>query len=912
MFANNYWSSDYRVGIDKISQQSIQSLHQLHDLRKLVFNYMNYSYSNSEFLNKLSEEAFQQNNSIDLLSTGSNNSDKSALKRLSEQFVEATRLDASSTKHTSTSKYMEHSLTPYKLHIHEITEESKALIALSNTIDFLVLEPITSFIKRSEPMIKLLLNEFEDLFEDYQTCYKSIEKIRKEFEEISSLKELEDRKEKSVIEDDKENDSSDEENDNILSRDGLTPSTPKLRVTSLNNSNALIEPIAAQFSFPLYIGPIQVKELAQLKTFLLDITTEIETVKRKFAIPGFKNESFSSENLCRWVSARRPFGINPTRLNLERFGQSLIDLKIIVGMGFIGAKKFKSEGMWFEWSEKVDLTLNPEIGKTVEIVVLEDQELTPSSTASRSSSGGVPVGGLTPPKKPNTHSFGSSILSNMRNTILKTNYSQILLILEQKYNDNYLQLQNLRHKLDSHTFNSMQKLEIFERERIALTYNSLTKLLEILYNSSLATSNRLHQFATDLITNLNKPENYKADFDKIQDTFSTGIYFPSILSPDNLSKKHYSSHQANSNFQNVKLKFNLYKDIELQPLLSDESEILSIRSIPKFLYKIISLLEEERNDLTKEDAESFDLWTSPLNGEKYWSMKSDIINLVNNFSVSTSIADEEVTIHRQILDDILTYCSHQSTTDLVNFIKYWLLEIGDSLIPFTMYERLLNEADSYLKLCSLLSTMPRGNLSSLVFLLEHISSISGLESIPNYGFSDNLADELISENPELEKVETVAAELNSMDLIGTIPFLHLMLRPSAVKHTSGFKPPLPKYNTILADLLNVQVRSKLFTSLIQNEQKYQSKKENQMKLPIPVLAPISNSESLIPKSPKASQSGENFTLRPFRTKATPNPSPSGSPKQHLQNSFEADITRPRSASNTYLAPNINVEFEAKK
>jgi len=176
-----------------------------------------------------------------------------------------------------------------------------------------------------------------------------------------------------------------------------------------------------------------------------------------------------------------------------------------------------------------------------------------------------------------------------------------------------------------------------------------------------------------------------------------------------------------------------------------------------------------------------------------------------------------------------------------------------------------------------------------------------------------------------------------MEMIGSIPFLHLILRPSSVKHSSGFKPPLKTYNTILVDLLDIDVRSKLLNNLIEHEKNYLSKKENEKKalnIQVKKIAQHPKAEPLtsknivntLPKTPNSLNGGDSFTLRPFRTKPTPNPSPSNSPMHTPHNSLHTgggelkvnkrrekivndDTNLARSSSASFLAPNIDIEFE---
>ena len=74
--------------------------------------------------------------------------------------------------------------------------------------------------------------------------------------------------------------------------------------------------------------------------------------------------------------------------------------------------------------------------------------------------------------------------------------------------------------------------------------------------------------------------------------FSTGIYFPSVITPDT----NVRSTSIGTNYQNLKYQFDLYKDIPLQlqnNFNSDNESLLSIASIPYILYQTIKIIEEK-------------------------------------------------------------------------------------------------------------------------------------------------------------------------------------------------------------------------------------------------------------------------------------------------------------------------------
>jgi len=174
-----------------------------------------------------------------------------------------------------------------------------------------------------------------------------------------------------------------------------------------------------------------------------------------------------------------------------------------------------------------------------------------------------------------------------------------------------------------------------------------------------------------------------------------------------------------------------------------------------------------------------------------------------------------------------------------------------------------------------------------------------------------------------------------MDAIGTVPFVHLILRPSVVKNATGFKPPTVEYDAILSDLANIDVRSNLKSSLIESETKFLEKQEQKSKNlglakkhALPAIVTRTTAEKpdveITPdtprtpprivsapkaKSPNPNLGADNFELRPFRTGTTPRPSPSSSPVHQKKKSMDLNLM-PRSPSgNNFLVPKVEIKFE---
>ncbi|ABN67071.2 predicted protein, partial [Scheffersomyces stipitis CBS 6054] len=880
-FANVYWSSDLSTGLSRLNEQSNRSIQQLHELRKLVFSYMNYYHSNSEFLNKLSIDSYPMDSEFRPYDRFNFSLRHQVPGRVPSVVMSAQPSSSEVSIENKTEEiYVD---TAFQLYVKNMSEESHSLITLASVIDREVLEKVTVFLKKHEPEVKESLSELYDIYHDYVATYDKVEKTKKEYEEVLRLKEFADasQQERRKVEESTQNSKS---------------STPMKAVEEAveEESHSPANSLESEYKFPLRIGSVEIDSLRSLSKLLADLISSVDVVKRKIPIPGYRNELFSSDQLCSQLLRTRPRGIDPTRLKLEKFGQALIDYKFIVGTGFLGNRKFKSEGMWFEWSELALYisTYDPE----QELETIKSAHTTASAKSSTSSSPSQSQGTSIQQSKfmnevaSTTSKRFNGLLNTVKSSLMKTNYDENLAAVKENYLELYMELQELKYIYDRELINKSHFLENFERHKIELIYKSLAKLSEIIYNFSLNSTNRLHVMAKDYIDRVNKPENYVRDFDKLLSDFSSGIYFPTSA----LGVKPTS---VNNNFQNLEFQFNLFKDIPLQlkysQVSNEDEQLLSTGSIPVFFYRSMENLESTASSHEK----LAQLWQNPLDHE-YWELKKTILNKIAVFGITDRSSLNEVKVEENIIDSVLSVLKDQSVDAVVNFIKNWLLEISDSLIPCVVYDSITsvyklgtNDTTKRIKeLERILGSIPRSNLASLIFILEHIAMSFDLTTITSYELSDELQEDLESLSEDIDKVKEVSNKLNAMDAIGSIPFVHLIFRPSVSKNASGFKPPLDIYIDLLSDLLSVRVRMALFKVLVSNEKNYLLKLKNtkggfQVKkalpgIPLPSIPPESPptpSKTVSNGDSKSGLAPENFTLRPFRTRSTPVPSPSSSP-----------------------------------
>lgn len=816
MFSNVYWSPDYKSGIDSLNRQSKLSLGQIHDLRHLVFSSMSYYYANGEYLQKLAADMTE--------SCFSRDWDKTSESEITVN-------------------------TPVNLYTKNLINEANTLKSLASAIDREVLETLNDFIKAHEPYIRQGLNHLYELADEYGDTFKEIDNIKREYNDYKRLQEDSVKKQQDV--------------ENISDTSIIVTDESDSKVEVIESENDDVPSIDSdqegEFAFPIFLGTSKVNSQSELSAFLRDAQTVIETSKRTIPLLGHKPDIFSSDNLCEFLIQRRPFKLNPTRSNLEKFGQSLFDLKLAMASSLI-PKKFKSEGVWLEWTDLAFYIANYSETKP------ESTHSTPRSSAISSPK---PI-----TKSANVlginHGRLNDMFKTMKISLLNTNYETKLDSLETEYEEKYHKLHELRYLLDKDIIYLTQRLETFEKLKFKLIYEWLVKLSQLVYKNQSASTTRLNEFTTTFVETCGNADINK-DLHRLITKFSTGIYTPSSVMP---GIDNYSS--ANNNFHNLKLEFNLYKDITLQLKVSETSEgseLLSIVSLPYFVNKMLTLIETKR----QLDGETKP-WELPLNHNTYWHLKEKVIRVINGYDPQVTI-DNESTIQQHIIERVVDDCFQAETvTTLVNFFKYWLLEISDSLIPCLVYDSLIGiyqKQGTTQDVFKQLSAIPRSNLSSLIFLVEHICVEYELAEIPSFGINDEFPGELKPKD-DLVALEQVSQKLNNMEMVVSVPFIHLILRPSILKINQGFRPPIEIYLKLLTDLLSIDLRCDLLNHLV-NYEKSIIKKNEAKKLGLKRYAsPLRKDVEVL--SPRPISTPEGFSLRPFRTKVTPNPSPVGSPK----------------------------------
>ena len=866
-FANVFWSPDFSSGIERLNQQCGNSIAQLLEIEKLIHGYVQFFYMNSDYLRMFVDKSTIRDNPFHVGIPDSLDRDLEHQLRISDsEDGETTKnlhqkeVSTGGDKKVDDNKILNAEDTgkfgialAYAISGQNISKGSFRCAKLATILDTEVLSSVKVFIRQYEPHLREVMAYLDALVKSYQSSFAKLEILRNEYEEWHRAQEYE-MEGRSFRGEEEESDGGDSGEESSYSEKEVA------------NESYLSKLINSHFNLPLSLGSLSICTFDDFIWLFENMFLSIGRVGRSISIPGYRNEIFSSNQICAWLSKTRPFNFNPSLLNMEKFGQSLIDHKLIVGFG-IWSKKFRNDNLWFEWSDLVYSIMDYKKN----IANTDDSNIS-SSTAqdvlgsSHSRNGGA------------SEKF-SSLLRTVKHSVLKSDHKQKIKELGRQYNETYSSMQKIRASFESAFLEKSQSLEKFEKSKVELIYWSLSMLHKLIHDYSSKITDDFATISSVLLSNntqLNRDDDY---FSMIQ-KYESGIYFPATFLTKDKPAHAYSQ---DNTFQNIKYRYNIYKDISLQPKLSgssSESSSLSVASLPYFLYRMVDLIES--NDI---DYDAFQFyWLMPLDFNDSWNIKSELSSIIRVYrgkDDTETLKEDELFI--DITDSAFNFLETLDTKPLINFLKFWLLEIGDSLIPYVVYDSLINKYQDQIfqldttdkrvnELVKVLSVLHRSNLSSLIFLLEHISKVFQLDLLQNFGVSDDVS---VSKGSSTEiTVEAVASQLNSMDSIGKIPFLHLIFRPPASKVSSGFKPKIELYNIILRDLLNSQVRLTLLGKLIENENKYLTKKAKEnSKFPLSMRkVPQSLEPGNRTMSGSQSNAEEGFHLRPFKTKVS-NPTP---------------------------------------
>jgi hypothetical protein len=281
------------------------------------------------------------------------------------------------------------------------------------------------------------------------------------------------------------------------------------------------------------------------------------------------------------------------------------------------------------------------------------------------------------------------------------------------------------------------------------------------------------------------------------------------------------------------------------------------KSIPLFISQIITRLDDEKD--------IGEYWTNPIDPHSAQRIKKQILTQI--FQLVNSPESPQVKI-KSIVDYLF---KKFDTAEIISFFKFWLLELPDSLLPFTVYDSLVHAYDTEepteVKLHTF-GSIPRQNLATLLLLITHLQTHM--------------------EHP-------------AQDLLATpgIPFIHLLIRPSATKTAHFNILDSLTLESLLVDLFNKPLQDALYAKLESLEQYHMAKlqrAQDSMKAYKSHKRIESELTSLAPKPVAAAAASDHHQqqqqqqhltvdgLKPFRTVTPSGTPPVTSPRASRSNS----------------------------
>lgn len=598
------------------------------------------------------------------------------------------------------------------------------------------------------------------------------------------------------------------------------------------------------FKFPLQIGSTVFQNISELKDFMALLIQEIPIKRRLIPIPGINNEYFSSENFFTWVKSNREN--EDSRRKIEKFGQDLIALGLLSNWNKLAANKFASDEGYYEFTDLARYISNFDENKVPKL------EVTPS------------------PKVQEPRLPAASVFDGLRNrfrssddiVILKQNLKEA----KQKYLEAVDKSYGERKNLETLIQTVSRKAEVFETNRIKLLSHSNNLFNDLVVEE--------HEKQLQVSRNVREESVFNDDtlsYELIKRSINTdsGWYWPK-------SEARFSTYGRSKTSSNVELfghdLLNQYRD----PNDKDPTT----KSIPLFLKDIIHHL-----DTTENVGEA---WLDEIDISKVSEIKRSILLAIPDYEQQFNLEDFDIDIDHyfttKIVSDIF---SKYTSKDIVGFLKLWLLELPDSVIPFTAFDQLktsyLEEQDDSSKV-KILGSIPRQNLASLLFIAEHLSK--------------------------------QIKDVDQLILNERVPLHHLLLRPSP-KLTSVNVEDITIFKKLCHDLLKKDFQDLLRTKLAELEETH-LEREKRAEDSLQRLKQQPKELSPPPKLDKSESINNSLTvdgLRPFKTKSPLN-SPMTSPKvgrSRTNSNLFSPLRRPSdSLHRRTLSKNVEKDLPSNK
>lgn len=540
------------------------------------------------------------------------------------------------------------------------------------------------------------------------------------------------------------------------------------------------------------------KDLSSLSEFCRRMKDEIKTVVSKVPLTSIRIESLKMADLVSWIAQQE----NLNRSQIERVGQTLMDLKLIkLSFGKISiGYKFRSddENVWLEWTETFDKACHyDEQAHNTELQKTRANPKTPTWKVS-----GYFTSLVTPTDGKTLHKRRDTLTQSIRvelNDFWEANCEML----------------DARFQLESAIFTAFEKVEEVEKDRIAAVYKVLKGFAEFAHTEAQQSANAMKSLM-EFSQRSGSPETQAKELDRFicahqpdgnnakkklpnlsKNTETGGLYCVDPFNNEYLTKMKVSA--AGIVDKKDVTSYIFGSDVSLQYKESqwgeNESSLIA-HSLPYFL-----LLLTEEGSPTQD---SLKLWIEPYDFVQAQQAKHNYYSNLTKW-----INEAQGNVDKYVIEQTV------ESGDGVLLLKTWLLELTEPVIPYLAYEPLFRiyygscikkrETSSsdeilarqvqLLRICEM--EMARANLSCLVRIMSMFGSL------------------------EYEQCEL----LNG----GTIPFLHLILRPSpssAMKEKDGYvSADRVFYNTFLFDLANLDVQKRLKEILIEKEVNFKQREE---------------------------------------------------------------------------------------
>ncbi len=483
-------------------------------------------------------------------------------------------------------------------------------------------------------------------------------------------------------------------------------------------------------------------------------------------------------DISNWL--RKNVGSLSSLAKTEKFGQDLINLGYLRLVGAVGNKFTDTADSRYQWQSSAFKVGKLEdgqekktdgsdagsdvVGMSRASTLLESfvkrrtttSSNEPTSPSSHSISTRVPT---TTVNGTNISVF-DKISNSLRGTLPGESYSDKL-IREMHDSDTFYQTQisqlNFRRQdLEESILSHFQYMEKCEISRLEAIKTVMQQIMLIIKNQTPLLHN-----AYEIMGEPIPLVNNKLGFESLIKTYGLGFYSP---------RKATYINYYNSSKQNLEI-----FGVELGSLTKGRDP-----PIPEFLITLLEYLEELESKSEISFAEIWKTYISEKSLQKVHNLENKTVNSIkeNDGIFEPSKVFKEVKLHL-----------------IVGILELYLLELPDSLIPFTLYDKIksiyesddvkvIDEVEKRQVLAKTLAQLPWSNLATLNTIIAHLNKVFGLRDTK--GKSKAKAEE--GEKKEDDSKNDDDDDIFSINLIEVFSkqtqFGHFIMRPRIINGDS--------------------------------------------------------------------------------------------------------------------------------